>query len=136
LTGDIERYGTGTLEMCKRSEEQGLTTPQFTLPDGFNVCLWRETAHVTAHVTDHVTDHVDELIRRLVLVLFGEMDRQKLMDALQLRHRVNFMEKYIRPSLEEEYIEMTTPDKPKSVKQKYRLTQKGQKLKAEMLRKQ
>ncbi len=100
------------------------------------MCLWRETAHVTDHVTAHVADHVEELIRRLVLVLFGEMDRQKLMDALQLRHRVNFMEKYIRPSLEEEYIEMTIPDKPKSVKQKYRLTQKGQKLKAEVLLKQ
>ncbi len=56
--------------LCKRSEEQGLTTPQFTLPDGFKVCLWRETAHVTAHVADYV----EELIRRLVLVLFGEMD--------------------------------------------------------------
>jgi len=55
------------------------------------------------------------------------------MDALQLRHRVNFMEKYMRPSLEKEYIEMTTPDKPKSVKQKYRLTQKGENLKAELL---
>ena len=56
------------------------------------------------------------------------------MNALQLRHRVNFMKNYIRPALEEEFIEMTAPDTPKSVKQKYRLTEKGQKLKAEVLR--
>ena len=47
------------------------------------------------------------------------------MDALQLRHRVNFMEKYMRPSLEKEYIEMTTPDKPKSVNKNTASPKKG-----------
>lgn len=149
LTGDIERYGTGTLEMCKRSEERGLTTPQFTLPDGFKVCLWREIAHVTGHVTTHDAVHdathdathdrilvtgIYELSHRLVYFLSGEMGRAEMMVAMGLKNRAHFTKNYVEPALANQYIEMTIPESPTSKKQKYRLTEKGQKLKSEILR--
>jgi hypothetical protein len=54
------------------------------VPDGCKVIIWRETAQATAHDTAHVDESED-----WCWCFFGEMDRQKLMDALQLKHRVN-----------------------------------------------
>ena len=94
--------------------------------------LGNATGKVTAHVTEHVTEHVEKLINRLVWILEGEMNRQELMDKLELKHRPNFMEKYIQPALDAEYIEMTLPDKLKSINQKYRLSIKGLALKKQL----
>lgn len=49
----------------------------------------------------------------------------KLQELLYLDDRMNFINNYIQPALMDELIEMTIPDKPKSSKQKYRLTEKG-----------
>lgn len=73
------------------------------------------------HVTPHVTPHV----KRLLQVVKGEMSRQELMDALDLTDRMHFSKEYLRSALNDELMEMTLPDKPRSVSQKYRLTDKG-----------
>ena len=43
--------------------------------------------------------------------------------------RTKFRRKYIQPLLEDGVLEHTIPDKPNSKNQKYRLTEKGLKLK-------
>ncbi len=58
----------------------------------------------------------------------GEMSRSQLMQALQLKDRVNFTRMYLEPALALNLIEMTQPDSPKSPTQKYRLTAKGRQL--------
>ena len=55
--------------------------------------------------------------------------RADLMQKLNLTHREYFRAEYIQKALEQGIIELTIPDKPKSSKQKYRLTQKGLHLK-------
>ncbi len=55
----------------------------------------------------------------------GEMKRTEIQEALSLRHENYFREAYLIPALAAGMIEMTIPDKPKSSKQKYRLTGKG-----------
>ena len=42
-----------------------------------------------------------------------------------LRHRETFMLNYIQPLLEDDLLEMTIPDKPRSSKQKYKTTSNG-----------
>ena len=64
-------------------------------------------------------------IDRVVLILEGAMKRSEIQEALDLKHRDNFMEQYLQPAINEGYVEMTIPDKPKSSKQQYRLTEKG-----------
>jgi len=79
------------------------------------------TEHVTAHVAEHVTEQVLQLLR----ACRGEQSRAHLMDAVGLTHREHFREAYLVPALAVGYLEMTIPDKPKSSRQKYRLTPAG-----------
>ena len=53
------------------------------------------------------------------------MKRTDIQEALFLRHEDYFREAYLVPELTAGVIEMTTPGKPTSSKQKYRLTPKG-----------
>jgi hypothetical protein len=54
------------------------------------------------------------------------MTREQLMKRLTLKDTRSFRKRYLLPALSAGFIEMTQPDRPKSPKQKYRLTQQGQ----------
>jgi len=161
--GDIERYGTGMIDIFQKPEEAGLRATELDLSEGWKVILWRPSSdqvtdqvktptHDTIHegindtdqVTDQVSDHVkgatthdtmhdtthvykriETLSHRVVLVLDDQLSRSDIMSILDLRNRSHFAKEYLEPALSEGLIEMTIPDKPKSKKQKYRLTQKG-----------
>jgi ATP-dependent DNA helicase RecG len=62
------------------------------------------------------------LIRRLE---DGEMSRGELLNAIGLSNAYKNYARYIKPLIEQGYVEMTIPDKPTSKSQKYRLTGKG-----------
>ena len=49
------------------------------------------------------------------------------MGRVEVSHRPTFLYKYLQPALVARLVEMTIPDKPRSSKQKYRLTDKGKK---------
>jgi hypothetical protein len=55
----------------------------------------------------------------------GEHTRQDLQNILGLANRENFRKNHLQPALNSNLIELTIPDKPKSSKQKYRLTEEG-----------
>lgn len=74
----------------------------------------------TPEVAPEVTPEV-----RLLSVVAGEMTRLQLKEALGLKDDEHFRKAYLLPALEAGLIEMTIPDKPRSSKQKYRLTEKG-----------
>ena len=50
------------------------------------------------------------------------------MALLRLKHPKTFRTNYLRPLLDAGWLEMTIPDKPRSSKQKYQLTEKGREL--------
>jgi Fic family protein len=79
-------------------------------------------AVATDQVGDQVTDQVAVLIRAIGN---GELGSNDLMKALSLSHRPTFRENYLNPALEDEWIERTQPDSPRSPTQQYRLTGKG-----------
>ena len=85
-------------------------------------------SEITDQVTPHVTEHVTEHVMHLLMLLTKEMSRIELMDLMRLIHRPSFIENYLHPALKLKLIEMTIPDKPRSVNQKYRLTSQGKKL--------
>ena len=53
------------------------------------------------------------------------MGAVELMDRLGLSHRPTFLYNYLQPALNAGLLEMTIPDKPRSSKQRYRITPKG-----------
>ena len=83
---------------------------------------------MTFPASEQVTDQFTELIK----VLDKEMDRQEIQNKLSLSHRENFRSNYLKPALEQGFIEMTIPDKANSSLQKYRLTILGKQLKGKL----
>ena len=53
------------------------------------------------------------------------MTRRQIQEALDLKHEDHFRKTYLLPALQSGLIEMTIPDKPRSSKQRYRLTPAG-----------
>jgi ATP-dependent DNA helicase RecG len=86
---------------------------------------------VTGGVTGGVTGDVTREVRSLLNVCRGSMTRRELQNALALNAEENFRILYLTPALESGLIEMTIPDKPRSSKQKYRITEKGRRFLAD-----
>jgi len=146
--GYIERFGTGTGEILRLTEAAGLKEPEFNLEEGFKITIWRPdnfnavnstaqasalaSALATVQATAQASALAIEEMARVVLVMEGEMRTSDIMAALELKHKGYFRDNYLSPSLEEELIEMTIPDRPSSPNQRYRLTEKGLKFKEEL----
>jgi DNA-binding HxlR family transcriptional regulator len=60
------------------------------------------------------------------------MSVKNIMMKIGLKGRRNFLHNYLQPALENKLIEMTQLDSPKSPTQKYRLTEKGKRLKSKL----
>ena len=85
------------------------------------------TGEVAGDVAGEVTGEVLLLLRALE---GRTLTRTAAQAELALKGQANFRDRYLRPALDADLIEMTIPDKPRSRNQKYRLTDKGR----EMLR--
>ena len=80
-------------------------------------------------MTFPVSEEATPQVKNLLKVVTGEHNRQELQELHNLSDRKYFRENYLQPALDVGLIEMTIPDKPKSSKQKYRLTEKGKQIK-------
>lgn len=64
-------------------------------------------------------------VKRVLMVLNGEMKRTDIQNALDLKHQENFRDNYLTPSIDGKYIEMIYPETPNHPNQRYRLAAKG-----------
>ena len=78
-------------------------------------------------VAEQVTGEVTGEVQKFLKILHTPMSRSEAQIALNLKGQANFRDRYLKPALDLELVEMTSPDKPRSSKQKYRLTDKGKK---------
>lgn len=79
-------------------------------------------AITSAVKSDQVTAQVAKLLDAMGE---KEVSVSELMNALGLAHRATFRKNYLVPALDEDWIERTQPDSPRSPTQRYRLTDKG-----------
>ncbi len=133
--GMIEAWGRGTIHIVDECKKAGMPEPEFREEfSGLSVHFKKEaqsgaqsgrSGEYKGQVTPEVTEHVTEHVKALLTIMVEEKSRPELQKLLGIKHRPHFMESYINPALNGDFIEMTIPDKPRSSKQKYRLTYKG-----------
>lgn len=85
---------------------------------------------VSEKAPSQVPEQVPEQVRKLISVMNNDgATARELMGLVEIKHRPTFLYNYLQRALDAELIEMTIPDKPKSSRQKYRLTEKGKQIK-------
>ena len=125
-----EGRSTGIPKIFQAMKANSSPPPEFDFDEDHSYFMVRLPVHPAAlevddSVTPQVTGQVTGQVERLIRTIFGEMSRGELQHVLNLKHRDSFVENYLQPALAAGLIEMTVPDKPRSSKQKYRLTGKG-----------
>ena len=125
----VEKAGTGIRRCRDEARAQDCPEPQFEA-NSFVTVTFRPNPGVRAEAEERPMDRVTGEVTgevRLLPEKSGEMTRQRLQEALGLKHEDHFREAYLTPALRSGLIEMTIPDKPRSSKQRYRLTAAGNK---------
>jgi hypothetical protein len=123
----VESLGSGIPRILRAYGEDS-----FKFTDNFIRIIFPISAHDGAHDSAHDNSSVSKTIRILVSCIEGEVDRDTLQSLIGIKHRTYFRNTFIKPALEEGYIEFTLPNEKQSKLQKYRLTEKGLKLKQEL----
>jgi hypothetical protein len=102
----------------------------------FKAIIWRpQSEQVTEQVgqkpaakNEQVTEQVTQQVMNMLSVINGEMSRGEITNTLGLKDEKHFREHCQQAGITLGVIEMTLPDKPRSSKQRYRLTHHGQAL--------
>ena len=131
-----DELGSGMRNMMKYGKAYGGEDPEMIEGDVFRTIIkypdsavYEEDSTATGGAAPQVTPQVTPQVIRLLNVLKeGEVNRGLLMEKLGLHDRKSFGKNYLLPALEQNLIEMTQPDSPKSPTQKYRLTDAGKHL--------
>jgi ATP-dependent DNA helicase RecG len=122
----MEKAGRGSVLMVQQCRESGLLEPFWKSDPQLGVTVTFTAPKAAQQDTQHVTPHG----RRLLEAVGGEKSRAELMQTLHIRDRVHFAVSYLHPTLELGALEMTQPDKPRSVNQRYCLTPLGKTIRA------
>ena len=125
LTQYIEEMGTGTLDIIRRCRDAGLSEPEFTDSSGFKTTIWRATPPPQIKVQPELPpgDLKSKVLN--LLVSDGPLSRSELSKQLGQKEVSGQLKKVFRDLLTDGMIEYTLPEKPRSPRQQYRLTDKG-----------
>ena len=125
LTQYIEEMGTGTLDMIRRCGDAGLREPEFTDSSGFKITIWRAKPPERIKVQpESLPGDLKSKVLNL-LVSEGPLSRSGLSEQLGHKKASGQLYNVIQDLRDDQMIEYTLPDKPRSRHQKYRLTDKG-----------
>jgi ATP-dependent DNA helicase RecG len=147
LTGYIEKWGSGIMKMNNLMLEDGLTKPEYEeCFAGFLVTFYKRkpfikggedelAPEVAGKVARQVSDKYPTSARQVtpqeVSVLqaaINAVSRSALQQSSGLKDREHFVNSILKPFLDNNLLEMTIPAKPRSSKQRYRLTERGKRL--------
>ena len=125
----IERAGTGTLDMIELCRKAGIPEPEFEQRGGqFVLTIRRKKILAQVEAQEDQVGTKLALSRHQVEILHkcqADSSITALMEIAERADRTKFRNQVLNPLIKAKLIEMTIPDKPRSSKQKYRLTKKG-----------
>ena len=132
----VERLGSGIKRIKELCRDYGLQEPEIEIEEGwFTVIFKRSNKKETKAIdTDPVRVPVgtkSALSRHQVEMLYKcsiDSGITELMAIAERSDRTKFRNQVLNPLIEARLLEMTSPDKPRSSKQKYRITERGKKI--------
>lgn len=130
--GLVEQIGSGIRRIRELCRDHGVAEPIIDVSENWMTTTFaRQVEHAAPQVPDKYPASTLQ-VRNLIRSLDDERTRAEILQSLRLKDRTNLAKEYIQPALAAGLIEMTIPDKPRSNKQKYRLTDKGRELQERM----
>jgi len=129
-----DELGSGMRKMMRYGKAYGGADPEMIEGDVFRIVVKvpefgaAGEGSVTPEVTPEAAPDVTPEVRRMLSVISGEMTRGEIQEKLGLKDEKHFRENYQQVAVKLGLVEMTIPDKPRSSKQKYRLTEKGRRV--------
>ena len=112
VKGNTPQVGVKTPQVPPQAEEN---TPQADA----------ETPQVTPQAKGIYPSSKPKVVELIKVVGRKELSTKEMMALLNLKDRKNFVQLYLIPALESNYLRYLYPDKPKHPRQKYLLTIKG-----------
>ncbi|MBU6284016.1 transcriptional regulator, partial [bacterium] len=126
-TGAIEAWGRGTNRVVAACRAHGIPDPEFGDEAGAVTVTFRAEIVTGATARDQVGTKL-ELDRDQVQVLEHAWESKTLPELMAPSGRSNrtkFRDQVLAPLLDAGLVEMTIPTKPRSSRQRYRLTEAG-----------
>jgi ATP-dependent DNA helicase RecG len=143
LRGMMEKIGRGSLLIQKGCKEEGLPKPEwksdkttgvtltFHAPEMQKTAMGKKAAGTKSGPSRDQVGTKSGLSPEEVKILElcrTESSLADIMAAFGRSNRTKFRDQFIKPLLENGFVEMTIPDKPNSRLQKYRITEQGKNL--------
>ena len=114
--------------------EEWREQPNLATPTSTRTSTRTSTEFVPEQVQDLVHTNNPLILELIKIIGEEELSIAQLMEKTGLKHRPNFIEYHLNPSMKEGYVRLLYPNSPRHPRQKYLLTVKGLALYNEMKR--
>ena len=123
----VEHIGSGIRRIRELCREYGVDEPIIEVSDSWVTTIF---SRPSGRLGDQVGTKSGPSRDQVKILREALMERSitELMEVVGRSNRTKFRDQVLRPLLEQNWIEMTIPDKPRSSRQKYRLTVKGREI--------
>lgn len=107
--------------------EEYRVQPNLTTPQGLCVSSNTPNKYPTSTQQAGRVLHFEKPNVELLIVTIGtqQMSVKQIMEAINLKDRVNFLKLYLAPAMADDLVRMLFPESPRHPRQKYLLTEKG-----------
>lgn len=126
--GAIEVWGRGTNRVVEACRAYGLAAPTFTEASGaITVTFKAEIVPDLGRAPSQVSPKSVLSVAQVQVLEIASVARSlpELMAPSGLKNKTRFRDQVVAPLLDAGQLEMTIPDKPRSSKQQYRITEAG-----------
>ena len=121
----VEHIGSGIKRIRNLCREYGVAEPQIEVSAHWFTVVFPRPLSSEAQEDETPGKHPvsTQQVRAMLLeAADGDATRTQLQNAAGMKDREHFRKEYLQPLLDAGLLEMTIPDKPRSSKQRYRLT--------------